>query len=482
MNEQLNSNLNTTTMYNNEIGHYLSLARENFYSISRFPAVLREHLEATPELMKDVVFFSCMAPLSMYNMRIRIPYLFDREMMGCQVQIFVIANQASGKNNIDFIQSDIMSLMKDFNNSELALEREYERKKARSKSKNIGDPPITTVFMLPASTSKVQVCRRALSVEERYGEPGGVFFYTFSPELGTAVESTKTGFNDLRVLNRVSYDLSGTYGQDHGSELSIHGTVNINQSLLYLGTPGVMANYFNVNSIENGNLSRAIIVPFKQSIGASAPIFKPIPESDKAFGRQVLQILFDEIFDCSDSKCLMPEKVVDISFLNGEVERFQDEMANLAVETQSEAVDTYRKRSSVSAYRIAAICYNMYNIENKLLDNAEQLPMYQIENNVKKIFRFAAYYILHSTLSVFGDTIETLNMQQKNMFKIIRKTGLYESLPEVFSREDIKVCSEKLFLKSPARSIISKWLNCNRIIALSDGRYQKAYGCQNPTK
>ena len=63
MNEQLNSNLNTTTMYNNEIGHYLSLARENFYSISRFPAVLREHLEATPELMKDVVFFSCMAPL-----------------------------------------------------------------------------------------------------------------------------------------------------------------------------------------------------------------------------------------------------------------------------------------------------------------------------------------------------------------------------------------------------------------------------------
>ena len=479
MNHQSTNKSNITTMYNDEIGHYLELARENFYSIKRLPAVLREHVEATPEVMKDVVFFSCMAPLSIYNMRIRIPYLFDREMMGCQVQIFVIANQASGKNNIDFIQSDIMSLMKDFNNSELAREREYERRKARSKSKNIGDPPATTVFMLPASTSKVQVCRRALSVEERYGEPGGVFFYTFSPELGTAVESSKTGFNDLRVLNRVSYDLSGTYGQDHGSELSIHGTVNINQSLLYLGTPGVMANYFNLNSIENGNLSRAIIVPFKQAIGSAAPIFKPIPESDKAFSHKVLQRLFDEVFDSSNSKCLMPEKVVDISFLNAEVERFHEEMSNLAVEVQSEAVDTYRKRSSVSAYRIAAICYNIYNTENQLLDKDEQLPMCQIENNVKKIFRFAAYYILHSTLGIFGNTIETLNMQQKNLFKIVRKTGLYESLPEVFSREDIEVYSGKLFLKSPARSIIPKWLKNNRIVALGDGRYQKIYACQN---
>mgnify|MGYP003447064919 CR=1 FL=1 len=126
-------------------------------------------------------------------------------------------------------------------------------------------------------------------------------------------------------------------------------------------------------------------------------------------------------------------------------------------------------------------------IKNWLENNDENLVIDDVDNDIlaaviKKIFRFAAYYILHSTLSVFGDTIETLNMQQKNMFKIIRKTGLYESLPEVFSREDIKVCSEKLFLKSPARSIISKWLNCNRIIALSDGRYQKAYGCQNPTK
>ena len=105
--------------------------------------------------------------------------------------------------------------------------------------------------------------------------------------------------------------------------------------------------------------------------------------------------------------------------------------------------------------------------------------MCQIENNVKKIFRFAAYYILHSTLGIFGNTIETLNMQQKNLFKIVRKTGLYESLPEVFSREDIEVYSGKLFLKSPARSIIPKWLKNNRIVALGDGRYQKIYACQN---
>lgn len=468
-------------MFNQVIYNNLQQNRERFYSLAIFPPVLREILPTAPELLKDATFFASMAPLSVYHSRTCFINPYSDEESGVQLQVYISAEQGGGKGNLDRIQKRIMEKMRTFNNSELAKEREYaaRRKSAQNSRTRFSEPaPDTCVFLVPPAISKTKLCFRALSIEKKYGEEKGVYFYTFSPELGMAIDAAKSDHTDLRTINRITYD-GGAIGMDCKHEECFDGEVYVSQSLLYLSTPNVMTEYFNDRAIENGILSRATIAYFGQELGAEVPKFGKPTQSEIDNSNKVLDKLFDEIFDPDNSNTLMPKKCLDIEFLKPEIEYFQATASNEAVDFSpiiqeidygkgSKAIDTFRRRSCLSALRIAAICYNLYLVENAISSPEKQLSDSTIKENIKTIFKFAAFHILHTTLVLYGDKAEIILRPD-----ICINKPIFDMLPANFSRSDVKYYIDKYCLVTPIRTFLHRWKNTNRIIELENGIFQK---------
>lgn len=457
-------------MHNEVIYNHLSINREDLFGLRILPGVVRQYVDSAPELLKDPAFFTCMAALSVYNSRLQVTYN-DKSKMGVQLQVFVSAPQASGKGNLDRIQREIMELMSNFNDEELARENDYRNKHPKTHHKM---PFQTCVFILPPSTSRFQMCRRASDIQKRFNESGGICFYTFSPEIGMAIDASQQSYSDLRNINLITYD-GGKIGMDHGGENSFHGQVNARQSLLYLGTPSAMNRYFNTLSIENGTLGRVILCSFKQPIGSRKPIFDDITTVEKAKMDKVLHILFNEVFDPSDENQLMPMKHLDMKFLYPEINNFEDITIGEAIKYQSLSIDTFRKRSAVSAFRIAAISYNMYLVENEILPKTEKLSQEEIEDNVKTIFCYSAYYILYSILEKFGETAEALNQtaEQNIIPASYNRISLYDSMPQIFSHKEVKEKLEEREFRSNVCSVIYKWKKEGKIKEIDKMTYQK---------
>ena len=459
-------------MNNDVIQREVARWSEEFDTL-HLPAVVRPYVNAAPPVLRHTVVFVCMVALSIYSMRLRFRYPFNRTPMGCQLHVYVSADQASGKDSLDEIQAEIMELMSQFNDSEMAREQEYENLPEKVQRKT--PRPLTCIFMLPPSTSRTQICKRVYSMNQRFGTGEHVFLYTFSSEIGTLLEANKNAFSDLRTINRLSYDINGKFGLDFVLKEAFRGQVYINQSLLYLGTEYAMDKFFNIDAILNGNLSRSIVLSFRQEIGASAPVYKDIPTCEQVLNHKVLSQLFNEVFDSSNPNALMPEKHLDLSFLFPDVYNYHDIVGTEARRTQSWAIDVFRKRACVSAFRIAAIAYNVYNTENDMLPAAKQLSSAQIVHNTRTIFNFCAYYILNSTLVMYGDIAEDFNNFQRRKRQRSCATSIIDSLMDTFSRNDLEAELKHRNMHTPIKNFIYKWISSGKIEKIGEDEYQKIY-------
>jgi hypothetical protein len=299
-----------------------------------------------------------------------------------------------------------------------------------------------------------------------------LFFYMSTPELGTVLDANRLAFSDLRTISRLSYDLGAIYGQEHGGSEGFTGLVNINASFLLFGTAHALNRYFNDSALLDGNISRSIIVNIPTEIGENPPYFKPLSDEDNATIDTVLDKLINNIFD-DENNSLHDTVLLDLGFLYPHVDAFQNVVAKEAIETQSRAIDTFRKRSSVSAFRIAAICYNLYKISNEILPECKRFSTSDIEANTIAIYNYCAYFILNSILDFCGnrydDMIEKMEVKKKKE----NKQTLYDFMPDFFSKAELDAAIEAEAINTPVRVFISKWIKQGRLEDLGDNTYRK---------
>lgn len=432
------------------------------YSLPRdkdLPPVIRELVSNAPDKFKMATFIAAVAPLGCLATRLRFYYPFDQGPMACLLQTIICSEQSGGKSFARNVENVIMAKQKQRDNDQRRQEQAYrELKQTSSKTEKLPDPPKTAIICCPVSISIAQLIKRADSPVRLFGTP--LTLWTFTEELATATETNKRAFSNIKSIMRTAYDLGSEYGIDYLSDSSYSATVDILYNTMFCTTPSALDDYMDRKAIEGGNCTRTIVYDLGSQLGDEAPIFKRItPRQQLIIDRTIDQMMRDTY---SEDGNIMPEKYIDMSWLDNEVRRWCTEKNLEAIKTGSTALGVFFKRSSVSAYRIAALCQYLYGMEDTRA----------MRKKVKQIYLAMAEQILSGMLEKWGKRFEDLQAKRIELSSPVKR-DLYANLPQDFNRDLLRETIKRLELTTPDWVFLSKWNAKGLIKKISKNQFQK---------
>ena len=371
------------------------------------PLIFRFLMRNAPEPYKVATFFAAATCLSCVATRIRVYYPYDGlNEHALLLQTIISGEQSSGKSFVrNNIEKVIMAHLRRRDEEQRQQEQAYRKmKQTASKAEKLPSPPRTVIRTCPISISIAQLIKRADAPQRYFGTP--LTLWSFTDELSAAVESNKRAFSNIKTIARTSYDLHSTYGVDYLSDNAYSATVDILQCSLYLSTPSALDDYADKSFIEGGGITRTILVPLSDVIGEEAPLFKTLTTEQQAASDATLQRMDADVFS-ETTGTIQPELFIDMEWLFPTVRAWCNEQNRQILRSGSRAHNTFFKRSSVSAFRIATLCAYPYGLEK----GSQRLSM-KHHRRVKQIYLFAAQYILDSMLRKWGKRYEALTQQR----------------------------------------------------------------------
>lgn len=417
------------------------------------PPVFRELVSNAPDNFKMATFIACCAPLGCLATRLRFFYPFDQGPMACLLQTIICSEQSGGKSFARNVENTIMAKQKARDNDQRRQEQAYrELKQTASKTDKLPDPPKTSVICCPVSISIAQLIKRADAPVRLFGTP--LTLWTFTEELATATETNKRAFSNIKSIMRTAYDLGSEYGVDYLSDNSYSATVDILYNTMFCTTPSALDEYMDKKAVEGGNVTRTIVYDLGSQLGDEAPIFARLtPKQQSVIERTIDQIMADTY---NEDGGVQPEKYIDMSWLEKTVREWCAQKNLEAVKSGSTALGVFFKRSSVSAFRIAALCQYLYGMEDTRA----------VRKKVTQIYLAMAEQILSGMLDKWGRRFEDLQAKRIELTSNAR-LPLFDQLPETFSRELLRETIKRLELTTPDWVFLSKW-NAKALIKKED--------------
>ena len=430
------------------------------------PPVIREIVTNAPSNRKIPAFVASLSPLCALCSRVRLKYFYDTRPSALLLQVLIEGAQSSGKSFAADIESLIMDkTLKAHDKAMRRIEQEYrEKKKRRKANEKLEEEPKTTIRVVPPTISKTVLTKRADMFERVLGDT--MSFWMFAEELAQVTDAGKNGYSNLRTLMRTAYDLGSLFGIDFASDNSYSAIVDINICSMFCATPAAIDEYYDRKAIEGGNITRCIVCKMDDSLGEEGAIFTAYSAEQQAVIDSTLQKLMGMTYD-GDGK-LQPVVELDMSWLDKTVCKWVKEKAREATLSGSKALDVFRKRSSVSAFRVASLCYYLYMLD-------EQLTEEVIRRRVSQIYHYMAEYILAGMLARWGVQFENLNAKRELENKQEDKPVLFDQLTEVFTREQLKLQIEKQGLTTPYRVFLCQWKRLRVIEELDKNTFKKIF-------
>lgn len=431
------------------------------------PGVLRQLVHNAPPAFKVPTFFAAVTCLAALATRIRVYYPYDgRNEHALLLQTIIEGEQSSGKsfarNNVEKV---IMARLKERDDKQRRQEQAYrELRQTAPKTERLPEPPKTVIRTCPISISIAQLIKRADAPQRYLGTP--LTLWSFTDELSAAVESNKRAFSNIKTIARTSYDLHSTYGVDYLSDNSYSATVDILQCSLYLSTPNALDAYADKAFIEGGGVTRTILVQLGDGLGEEAPLFKALSEQQQADIDRILERMDADVYG-PDGESIQPEMYIDMEWMYPTVRSWCDEQNRQTLRSFSRAHNTFFKRSSVSAFRIATLCAYLYQLE------AEGAPLTTKQRKrVRQIYLFCAQYILDSMLRRWGSLFEELSNKRLQGESQVHKP-VFDQLSHTFTRDQLQELTKRLEMKTPVRILLSKWKGKGLIAETQEHVYQK---------
>ena len=419
-----------------------------FLKDNDLPEVIRQIVSNAPQNRKVAAFIASVAPLCAMCPRVRLKYFFDSRLSALLLQVLIEGAQSSGKSFAADIEGLIMNdTLKARDKAMRRLEQEYrDKKKRRKANEKLEEEPETTIRVVPPTISKTVLTKRADMYERVFGDT--LTFWMFAEELAQVTDAGKNGYSNLRTIMRTAYDLGSEFGIDFASDNSYSAIVDINICSMFCATPSAIDDYFDKKAIEGGNITRTILCRLDESIGEDGAIFTPYTPEQKAHIDRMLKRLMDETYDADGG--LMPTIQLDTAWLDKTVCAWVRAKGKEASLSGNRALDVFRKRSSVSAFRVAALCQYLYELENALSPEV-------IQKRVRQIYLFMADYILDGMMDRWGKRFEDLNTKRDQENKPGPKTVLFDQLSETFNRSQLRALIEQQGKTTPDKVFLSQW-------------------------
>ena len=430
------------------------------------PPVIREIVTNAPQNRKIPAFIASLSPLCAMCPRVRLHYYYDTRPSALLLQVLIEGAQSSGKSFAADIESLIMDkTLKARDKAMRRLEQEYrDKKKTRKANEKLESEPETTIRVVPPTISKTILTKRADMYERVFGDT--LTFWMFAEELAQVTDAGKNGYSNLRTIMRTSYDLGSLFGIDFASDNSYSAIVDINICSMFCATPAALDEYFDKKAIEGGNITRTILCKIDDDLGEDGAIFIPYTSEQRARIDTMLARLMNETYDNDGG--LQPTYELDMSWLDKTICKWVRGKGDEATLSGSQALDVFRKRSSVSAFRIAALCQYLY-----MQEETSSLTLDIIQKRVRQIYLFMAEYILQNMLERWGKRFEELNAKREAELKPGPKENLFDQLTETFTREQLNLLIEKQGKVTPDKVFLNRWKKLRVIEIIDKNTFRK---------
>lgn len=405
------------------------------------PAPVRVFWETAPENFKIPSMLTALCCYCALGTRIRVKYKYDSDLHALLLQIVVVGNPGDGKSFTRPIVYKLINPIKLRDDEMRRQEQAYKDlvKQNQGKSKaTLPEEPLTDIRFVQKITYK-KLIKRADLFNRKYGDTLAFMFY--SEELAGIQEQYRNAYSDLRTASRLAYDLGALDSNDTLSDSSYNAMVDIIWCSLFCATPAALDKYMDKTSIEGGNVTRNIIAELGDLMGEEAPVFRTMTTEENACVDSTVKRLMDETY--SEEGQLQPTRVVDMDWLFDDVESWCQEQRTKVLKTGSRSLNCFYKRSSVSAFRLATMCYYLFGEDAKA------------RQKVARFYLFMAQYILDGLMKRWGKKYEQLQPEPEDSES--SQAPIYDQLPKQFSRDQLRELINKLQLGTKARQFIFKW-------------------------
>ena len=415
------------------------------------PPIIREVVSNAPLNRKLPSFVACLAPLCALATRIRLNYYYDGQRQSALLlQVIIEAPQSSGKQFAADIERLLMDhTLKAHDQEQRRLEQKYrERRRNRGQNEKMEDEPKTTIRVIPATISKTVLVKRADFYERNLGDV--LTFWMFAEELAQVTDAGKQGYSNLRTIMRTAYDFGSRFGMDFASDNSYSAIVDINICSMFCATPSALDDYMDKKAVEGGNITRTVLCQLEDQIGADGAMFRPYTPEQLQTINSTLDRMMADVY--TSDGALRDEMLLDTSWIERDVRRWCQQKGREALQSGSAAIDVFRKRASVSAFRVMALCYYLYH-----LDPVAKPVEAQIQRKCRRIYHFMADYILQMLLSRWGKTFEDLQARRVDLSADTGRPKLIDRLPREFSRDQLRALITEAKVATPDRVLVSQW-------------------------
>ena len=411
--------------------------------LPELPRLLRLVCKRLPEDYRAAMIIASLPVLGTLATRIRFEYL-DRQEQSLSFFSCITAPAASGKS---FIRKPIDLLLTPINEQD-AIEREKEQAykdklRASKNSKNQPEDP----HACPRNNGVAISIAKLLQLLT-YAE--GKHLIGIGEEMDTLVKSERAGvWSQKSDIYRLAFD-NAEYGQAYMSDASFNAHIKVYYNLLLTGTPNSMKRFF--KDLENGLATRVCFAQLPDTSFTEIPVFAPYTEAERAeiirWARQL---------DAEQGTIVCPQ-------LSQTIANWLEAKRQQAIDADSHAMDTLRRRAGVIGFRAGMLCY--------LLENRK------FTKTVGQFAEWVAEYVFRNQMELWGDQLEQELTGALDIFSGERgsATSLLELLPAEFSNADlIKLRARKgQSVKGSAISmVLNRWRGNGKIEKLSDTKWKK---------
>ena len=419
-----------------------TLSKSTELPLPQLPHLLRLLCRRLPEDYRPAMVIASLPVLGTLATRIRFEYL-DRQEQSLSFFSCITAPAASGKS---FIRKPLDLLLTPINEQD-AIEREKEQAykdklRASKNSKNQPEDP----HACPRNNGVAISIAKLLQLLT-YAE--GKHLIGIGEEMDTLVKSERAGiWSQKSDIYRLAFD-NAEYGQAYMSDASFNAHIKVYYNLLLTGTPNSMKRFF--KDLENGLATRVCFAQLPDTSFTEIPVFAPYSEAERAeiirWARQL---------DAEQGTIECPQVGTIIA-------NWLEQKRQQAMEADSHAMDTLRRRAAVIGFRAGMLCY--------ILENRKYTK------TVGNFAEWVAEYVFRNQMELWGDQMELeITGAIDAMTDRGTTSSLFALLPNEFTTSDlIKLRARKgQSVKASAVSmVLNRWRNNHRITKINETTWRK---------